>query len=72
MQSSAVARIMGLVRRVTVELERHEQPISGRVLAELGPERTFVGWIGLLAALEAALGTGVQSAEETAPGDPSG
>lgn len=62
----------GLVRRVTVELERREQPISGTVRVESEPDRPFVGWIGLLASLEAALGTDVQGAEKTVSGEPSG
>jgi hypothetical protein len=54
-----------------VELERREDPISGTVRAESEPDRPFVGWIGLLAALEAALGTATQGAEETEPTVPS-
>jgi hypothetical protein len=62
----------GVVKRVMVELERRERPISGTVRAGSGsPDRAFVGWIGLLAALEAALDTDVQGGEETVSVDPS-
>jgi hypothetical protein len=52
------------MRRVIVELERAENPISGTVQIESERDRPFVGWIGLLAALEAALGTGGQDRED--------
>lgn len=53
--------------RVIVDLERRENPIGGTVRAESEPERRFVGWMGLLAALEAALGTEHQNREDAAP-----
>jgi hypothetical protein len=55
------------VTRVIVDLERRENPIGGTVRAESEPARPFVGWMGLLAALEAALGTDRQGGEEAAP-----
>jgi hypothetical protein len=60
------------VTRVIVELERREHPISGTVHSESEMERPFVGWIGLLAALDAAIGAEDQAAEDTYPGDARG
>ena len=56
--------------RVTVELKRTEKPILGTVSLESRPDRPFVGWIGLLAALEAALETDCQDGEDSAPAEP--
>jgi hypothetical protein len=63
---------MGVVTRVIVDLERHENPISGTVRGESEADRPFVGWVGLLAALEAALGTDGQDGEDATSADPIG
>jgi hypothetical protein len=52
------------VTRVVIDLERRENPIGGTVRAASEPARPFVGWMGLLAALEAALGTERRSGED--------
>jgi hypothetical protein len=57
----------GVVTRVIIDLERRENPIGGTVRAASEPARPFVGWMGLLAALEAALGTEGQGGEDAAP-----
>jgi hypothetical protein len=59
---------IGVVTRAIVELERRENPIRGTVRGESEPDRPFVGWMGLLTALEAALGTERQDRED-ASGD---
>ena len=43
------------VKRVVIEVTGHEHPIVGIICAEHEPALRFVGWIGLLAALEEAL-----------------
>jgi hypothetical protein len=40
--------------RISLELDPGAQPISGRLYEELGGVRSFSGWLGLFAALEAA------------------
>jgi len=42
--------------RLTLELDSVVEPITGRMRAEAGPSRHFVGWLGLAAALRGALG----------------
>jgi hypothetical protein len=42
---------------VTVKLHRRERLLSGTVRENNHPERSFVGWVGLLIALEAAFGS---------------
>jgi hypothetical protein len=42
---------------VTVQLDRRESPISGVVRQTGKPACSFVGWVGLLAALEEAFDT---------------
>jgi hypothetical protein len=72
MQPQPPACRMTVVTRVIVELERRENPISGTVRSQAEGNRPFVGWLGLLAALEAALGTNGQADEDAGPGDASG
>jgi hypothetical protein len=55
--------------RVTIEVERTEEPIQGTLCVETRPDCCFVGWIGLLAALEAALETDPQEETDSAPTD---
>jgi hypothetical protein len=64
--------LTGILVLVMVELERREPPIGGTVRIESEPDRPFVGWIGLLGALEAALGTNAQDVEGPASTDPGG
>ena len=56
--------------RVTIELKRTETPILGTVYVEAEPDRPFVGWIGLLAALEAVLDADSHPCEDCAPREP--
>jgi hypothetical protein len=72
MQPLAWACRMTVVMRVIVELERRENPISGWVRSESEVDRPFVGWMGLLSALEAALGTDGQGDGDAGSGDASG
>jgi hypothetical protein len=72
MQPRAALCTMTIVLQVIVELERRENPISGTVRSEAEVDRPFVGWMGLLAALEAALGTNGQAGEDSGSGDASG
>jgi hypothetical protein len=53
--------------RVIIDLERRENPIGGTVRAESAAPRPFVGWMGLLAALEAVLGRDGQGGEDASP-----
>jgi len=47
---------MGDPQRKTFTLEFEDaEPIEGRLQAENGPSREFVGWLGLAAALESVL-----------------
>jgi hypothetical protein len=47
---------MGDPQRKTFTLEFEDaEPIEGRLRAEDGPSREFVGWLGLAAALESVL-----------------
>jgi hypothetical protein len=41
--------------RLTLEIERGREPLSGRLGAQAGQTREFVGWSGLAAALTSAL-----------------
>jgi hypothetical protein len=43
-------------KRVTIELQRLEDPIAGTIQSGAGPPESFLGWTGLLAALQGALG----------------
>lgn len=47
---------------VSIELDGCTSPIAGRLRSEAEPIQTFVGWIGLLSALERAINP---SASET-------
>jgi hypothetical protein len=38
--------------RVSVEVDRDADPISGQIQAPDGPWLPFVGWLGLISALE--------------------
>lgn len=51
-------------QRIVIDVDPRDD-LHGRVLAEPGPSRSFSGWIGLLAALEEALGAkrGVEPAK---------
>jgi hypothetical protein len=62
----------GVVTRVIVGLLGRENPISGTVRAEAELARPFVGWMGLLAALEAALGTDCQDGDGAGLADTEG
>jgi hypothetical protein len=59
MRNAAVwCRIEAMRRpqRTTLTLELEDvEPIKGRMRAEHGPSREFVGWLGLAAALESVL-----------------
>jgi hypothetical protein len=44
-----------LLARVTIEMDRLEDPIGGLVHAGTEPPQRFRGWTGLLAALQATL-----------------
>ena len=59
---------MRVVTRVIIDLARREKPIMGTVRSESEVDRPFLGWMGLLSALEAALGTDHQDREDPAPG----
>jgi hypothetical protein len=57
---------------VTIDLDRNDDPILGTVRVDSQPDRPFVGWIGLLGALEEALETDRHDREGLAPAEPSG
>jgi hypothetical protein len=40
------------LKRFTLELDCHADPIAGRLVDEDGEKRSFAGWLGLAAALE--------------------
>jgi hypothetical protein len=40
-------------RRLIIEVEVDSEPISGRILIDPDPERTFVGWTALAGLIEA-------------------
>jgi hypothetical protein len=41
-------------RRLALEVRFDSEPIEGRVYEDGGPDRQFSGWLGLMAAIEAA------------------
>jgi hypothetical protein len=44
-------------RRIAIRLDRSDDPIEGIVVGDGDEERSFLGWTGLLAALELAFRT---------------
>jgi hypothetical protein len=64
-----IASIAPKPRSITLELDPGGPPISGRLSASADPARPFIGWIGLLAALEATIGPdGARAAERATSG----
>jgi hypothetical protein len=49
--------------RLMIELDPRTQPISGKMFHETGQSRQFTGWLGLAAALGAALKNGPPQTE---------
>jgi hypothetical protein len=41
-------------RKLALEVRFDAQPIEGRVYEDDGPDRRFSGWLGLMAAIDAA------------------
>jgi hypothetical protein len=52
--ASIIGAMESTCRRIVIEVEA-QQPVSGRLSAGDEPTRPFLGWLGLLGALEAAL-----------------
>jgi hypothetical protein len=50
--------------RLMIELDPRKQPISGQMLNETGQIHPFTGWLGLAAALGAALNAGTPQVED--------
>ena len=55
----ASLRLMTGSLRVYVDFDTREDPIAGRLSSQAG-ERPFTGWLGLISALESAIGPGDQ------------
>jgi hypothetical protein len=58
---------MPALMTVTVRLDRRSSPLSGTVSKNGKPTCSFVGWVGLLVALEAAFGTDQLNGGTSAP-----
>jgi len=41
--------------RIELELERHREPIQGKLVCEYHETVSFIGWLELMAAIEVAL-----------------
>ena len=52
----AMADLRNTSRQISISLDQAEPPISGTVVAGTDPPRSFTGWVGLLAELQAAVG----------------
>jgi hypothetical protein len=50
--------------KLRLDLDPSTQPITGRVDGEQGPPVDFVGWMGLMGALDRLLAHGDQSKED--------
>jgi hypothetical protein len=60
-----LAPVTDLARMILrLELEPDAEPIAGRLSGESGPAVAFIGWVGLAAAIEQALGLGRRAGEE--------
>jgi hypothetical protein len=59
-----IALIAATPRRITLELDPGDLPISGRLMANPGSGQPFTGWLSLLAALEAMVESGFEQAGE--------
>lgn len=53
-------------RKLALEVRFDAQPIEGRVYEADGVERRFSGWLGLMAAIEAARAAGTDEEERGA------
>ena len=53
------------VLRLVLEVERNVEPIRGTVADPSGPVRAYVGWIGLIGALDEMRGASSGDPEET-------
>jgi hypothetical protein len=47
---------MGVARHVRLEIDAGEPPLHGRLHAPPDRVRSFSGWLGMIAALQAAIG----------------
>jgi hypothetical protein len=55
--------------RITLDFQRYEEPIEGRLWSDGCDERTFTGYMQLVTVLEAALGEARQAGGDSSEQD---